>query len=176
MCIIINHGRQGEKGEQNEGSLKTCHPQTYMLDADWRQKPNWPNPERNIGSAFSCSDCSPQVGIVTNWEADVPFKVLDFRDETASLQNKNGWVLPGMSFSLSQWPTRQARMLILLVETNLPELQTAFSTDAPLEVLIRQSLWFHLIGMSFSPRISSGGGYHEAWNRETWDGERFVCG
>jgi hypothetical protein len=49
------------------------------------------------------------------------------------LQNKNGWVLPGMSFPLSQWPIRQARMLILLVETNLPELQTTrtFGTFDP---------------------------------------------
>jgi len=81
-----------------------------------------------------------------------------------------------MSLPLSQWPIRQARMLILLVETNFPELQTTFSTDAPLELLIRKSLWFHLIGMSFSPKISSGGGYDEAWNRGTWDGGRLVCG
>jgi len=88
------------------------------------------------------------------------------------LRNKNGWVLPGMSFPLSQWPIPQARTLILLVETNLPKLQTTLS----LELLIRQSWWFHLIGMSFSPRIFSGGGYDEAWSRETWDGARFVCG
>jgi hypothetical protein len=50
------------------------------------------------------------------------------------------------------------------------------STDSPLELLIRQLLWFHLIEMSFSPRISSGGGYDEAQNKETWDGGRFVCG
>ena len=67
-------------------------------------------------------------------------------------------------------------MLILLVETKLPELQTTLHLNAPLELFIRQSLWFHLIEMSFSPRISSGGGYDEAWNRETWDGGRFVCG
>jgi hypothetical protein len=63
MCIIINHDKQGKKGEQNEGSLKTCHPQTCMLDADSLQKPNWPNPERNIGITFFTSRT-----FSTNWD------------------------------------------------------------------------------------------------------------
>jgi hypothetical protein len=62
------------------------------------------------------------------------------------------------------------------LKQTFPELQTTLSTDTPLKLLIRQSLWFHFIGMSFSPMISSGGGYDEVWNKETWDGGRLVCG
>jgi hypothetical protein len=66
-------------------------------------------------------------------------------------------------------------MLILLVETKLPELQTTLHINAPFGTFDPPIATVPYHWDVILSEDSSGGGYDEAWNRETWDRGRFVC-